>query len=558
MVLTDTLLPTRVAGRLRTAMRKGDIIAGLSVAGLMLPEAVAYAQIAGLPPQRAIFAAIAGCLGYAIIGRSRFAILSPTSSSATILAATLAILPGTMIARAAFATIVVGLTGLLFLLASLLRLGGLTGFISRPVLRGFAFGLAITIIVRQLPVVAGVSVHAPDIARIGVALIAALPHWHPASIGTGCAALAALLLLRRYPVLPGSFLVLAAGIAVSWLFGLPQYGVATVGTIDTALSWPQWPALDPSQFSSLLQLTVPLALILFAESWGTIRSLALRHGDQVDATRELGALGIANLASALVQGMPVGAGFSAGAASEAAGAATRATGLVAATGLAALIMFGTPLIAWLPEPVLAAVVIAALVHALDPAPIVRLWRLRRDHYVALGAAIGVLAFGVLNGMLLAIALSMAALIRRLAIPRVVRLGRLGESHDYVDLARHPDAVAPPDVTIWRPTEPLFFANAERMLAFVAKAAIGEGRPNGIIISLEESFDLDSTALDALIEFESQMKAAQVRVQLARVHDRVRDLLKAVEDSDLPARSSYSVDDAVAAIRATPPDAETRS
>jgi MFS superfamily sulfate permease-like transporter len=536
-------------------MRRGDLIAGLSVAGLMLPEAVAYAQIAGLPPQRAIFAGIAGCLGYAIFGRSRFAILSPTSSSATILAATLASMPGTIAARAVFATVLVGLIGMLFLLAAVLRLGAFTGFISRPVLRGFAFGLAITIIIRQLPILVGTPIHEPNIFRLGIALVASVPHWRLASVGIGCLALAALLLIRRYPVVPGAFLVLAAGVAASWFFDLPQHGVAIVGAIDTALPRPRWPLLDRAQFTLLLQFTLPLGMILFAESWGTIRALALRHGDRVDATRELGALGVANLASALVQGMPVGAGFSAGAASEAAGAATRATGVIAAVGLAMLIAFGTPLIAWLPQPVLAAAVIAALAHALDPAPLVRLWRLGRDHYIALAAAIGVLVLGVLNGMLVAIALSLAALIHRLATPRVVRLGRLGDSRDYVDVARHADAIAPSDLAIWRPTEPLFFANAERMLAFVAKNAIGDPAARRLIISLEESFDLDSTALDALIEFDGLMRANHISVQLARVHDRVRDLLLAVEETDLPSRSSYSVDDAVTALRQRPSHAE---
>ena len=156
-----------------------------------------------------------------------------------------------------------------------------------------------------------------------------------------------------------------------------------------------------------------------------------------------------------------------GDASEAAGAASRATAIVGALGLGLLIAFAAPLIALLPEPVLAAVVIAALVHALDPAPLVRLWQLDRDQYVALGAAAGVLLLGVLDGMLVAIALSLAALIRRLASPHVARLGRLGGGHDFVDLARHPEAVSPPGIAIWRPAEPLFFANAERILAFIA-------------------------------------------------------------------------------------------
>lgn len=525
-------------------MKRGDLIAGLCVAGLMLPEAVAYAGIAGLPPQRAIFAGIAGCFCYALVGRSRFAIVSATSSSAAILAATLAASPVAAGDKAVVATIVVLLTGLLFLAAAAARLGGLTSFISRPVLRGFAFGIAVTIIVHQLPIVAGVTVQAPNILLFGARLIAAVPSWNLVSVLTGVSALVLLLALRRYPALPGALIVLALGIIASRLLGLADQHVAVVGMIDAAVSWPAVPHLSWSTWSHVAQFTVPLMLILFAESWGTIRTLALRHDDTVDANCELGALGMANLASALVQGMPVGAGFSAGSASESAGATSRATALTAAAGLAALIMFATPLIASLPEPVLAAVVIAALTHALDPMPLVRLWRLDRDQYVAVGAAVGVLALGVLDGMLLAIVLSLAALLQRLATPTVARLGRLGDGHDYVDIARHTDAVAPPHVAVWRPTAPLFFANAERMLALVANGTRADPAMRAIVLSLEESYDLDSTALDALIEFDRTIAAAGIAIRLARLHDRARDLLVAADATDLAQRSSYSVDDAV--------------
>jgi len=538
-------------------MRGNDLIAGMCVAGLMLPEAVAYAGIAGLAPQHAIFAGIAGCLAYAVAGRSRFAIVSATSSSAAILAATLAVMPLPAGDRAALAAIIVGFAGLLFLIASAARLGGLTGFISRPVLRGFALGIALTIILHQLPIVTGAKIEAPDILIFCVAFLRSLPAWHLMSVATGGVALMLLLLLRRYPAIPGPFIVLIAGVAAARWFDLHDQGVALVGAVDTSLAWPSLPRLGWNDYSRLAQFTLPLVLILFAESWGTIRTLALRHDDSVDANRELAALGIANIASALVQGMPVGAGFSAGSASEAAGSTSRITGVVAAAGLVVMVLFAMPLIATLPEPVLAAVVIAALTHALDPAPLVRLWHLDRDQYVALGAAVGVLALGVLDGMLLAIALSLAALLQRLASPRAARLGRLGDSHDYVDVARHGDAVAPPTIAIWRPTAPLFFANAERMLGLVASGTRADPAMRAVVLSLEESYDLDSTALDALIEFDRTMSRGGFRVQLARLHDRARDLIVAAGGTDLDARSSYSVDDAICVLTAHAPDWENK-
>ena len=537
-----------MATRRKVGTRVGNRnwIAGLSVAGLMLPEAVAYAGIAGIAPQHAVVAAIVGCLTYSIFGRSRFAIVSPTSSSAAILAATMATLPGSMTDKMALVTVIVALTGVLFVTASLLRLGNLAGFISRPVLRGFALGLAIAIIIRQLPAVTGVDVPATDIIHQDAALLAAFPQWNAASITVGLVALAALLLLRRVPFLPGAFLVLCAGISASRLLDLPSHGVGVVGPLSVALTWPSWSLVQWSQLRQLVPYTLPLVLILFAESWGTIRSLSLRHGETVTANRELLALGAANVASAVAQGMPVGAGFSAGSAAEAAGAESRMTAFIAAIGLAVLVIVGAGLVESLPEPVLAAVVIAALAHALDPRPLLRLWKLKHDVVIALAAAVGVIAFGVVNGITIAVALSLAVLLHRLATPYVATLGRLGQGHDFVDIARHSDAETIPGISIWRPAQPLFFANADAILTETAARIGRDQTARAIIVSLEESFDLDSTALDALLEFDTLVRAQNKRVQYARVHDRVRDLI-ALAAPALLSYLSYSVDDAVAAV-----------
>jgi MFS superfamily sulfate permease-like transporter len=528
-------------------MRKGDLIAGLSVAGLLLPEAVAYAAIAGLPPQRAIFAGIAGCLVYAMAGQSRFAITSPTSSSAAILAAILASFAIAPEQKPALVTAVVLLTAAFFILAAMTRLGSLTGLIARPVLRGFSLGLAINIIIKQLPAIAGVSVHAPDIFHLGAGIIASAPQWNWISIGCGTLALVVLLLLKRFPAIPVAFLVLAAGIAASIFLNLPALGVAVVGPIDTNLVAPSLPAFSFDQWSRLAQLALPLAMILFAESWGTISALALRHNDEVSANRELGALGVSNLASALVQGMPVGAGFSAGSASEAAGALTRWTSVVASIGLAMLIAFASPLVAKMPQPVLAAVVIAALVHALNPAPLLRLLKLRRDFNLAIAAAISVLVLGVLNGMLVAVVLSLAMVIHRLASPRVARLARLGDSRDYVDASRHADAKIDPDVAIWRPAEPLLFANAEAIFRYIESQTHNNDAVRAVIVSLEESFDLDSTALEVIASFDAVMAKSGKQLLLARVHDHVRDALVSAGLADLQSRCHYSVDGAVLAL-----------
>lgn len=528
-------------------LNRADIVAGISVAGLMLPEAVAYSGIAGLPPERALLAAVVGCLVYAIFGRSRFAVVSPTSSSAAVLAASLIALQTPAADRFFLVTVLIAAVGLIFLVMSLLQLGALAALISRPVLGGFAFGLAITIVLHQLPLMTGVAVPGGNIFDFVYHLLAGARQWHPVSLATGVVALAALLVLKRWRAVPGSFLTLGGGIGASWFLDLPSHGVAVVGAIPLTLSLPQIPASGLTETIRLLPYAFPLVLILLAESWGTIRSLALRHGDAVQPNRELGALGAANLASALVQGMPVGAGFSGGAASEAAGTESRWAAVVAAVALALLVLSAGGLVARLPEPVLAAVVIAALMHALNPAPLYRLWRLGQDQYVALAATASVLLLGILDGLLIAVLLSFAIFIRRLAVAHVARLGQLASSHAFVDIERHDDAHEIAGIAIWRPSQPLFFGNAEAMLGRIASMARAEPVNHAIVISLEETFEIDTTALDAIVEFDTAITRTGVQVVYARMHDRVRDLLSAAKADAIVARSRYSVDDAVASI-----------
>lgn len=523
-----------------------DLVAGLAVAGLMIPEGVAYAGIAGLDPARALAAGIAGGFAYALVGRSRFAVVSPTSSSAAILAAALASLPGDAATHAVLATVLVGMTGLIFLGAALFRLGSLSAFVSRAVLRGFAFGLAITIVIRQLPKLLGIAgIAAGNIAVMAAEIAGGLRRANPASALIGLAALTLLVLVRaRWPRVPVTLVVLAAGILASVGLDLSAHGVALGGAIRLSAPAFDLPVLAPGEWARMAQLAVPIALILFAESWGTIRTMALRHGDTIESNRELVALGVANMAAALVRGMPVGAGFSAGAASEAAGAHSRLTALTAALAVLLLALFAAGLIAAIPEPVLAAVVIAALAHALSPGPLVRLFRLDRDQWIAVGAALGVLTLGVLNGMLAAVALSVAALLHTYARPRISALGRVGDGHDFVDMRQHADARGLPGVGIYRPNAPLFFANAEGALAEVARMAARDGA-HTVVLSLEQSADLDSTAVEALGEFVGAEGKAGRRVILARLHDRARAVLAASGLDGVAATGTFSVADAVA-------------
>jgi anti-anti-sigma factor len=507
---------------------KQEVLAGISVAGLLLPSAIAYAAIAGLSPDHAIVATIIGLGVYALIGRSRFAMVAPTSSSAAILAALIISMQhqiprGDLVADAAILA-----AGLCFLVAGVLRAGALASFISRPVLSGFSFGIALTITIKQIPAIVGITLDSSggsSVLPLLWHLIENLPRFHVMSIIIGLAALLSLAGLRRLRGFPASALVLAAGVLLSALVDLPAHHVALVGTIAIALPTPSWPSLSLDDWSRIIELSVPLFLILFAESWGSIRSLALLHGDKVVANRELMALGFANVAAGLLHGMPVGAGFSASSAAEAAGARSMFAGLAAMAVLLILSLWGRSLVALVPAPVLASVVIASLFHALNPAPVLRLWQIRRDEVVATAAALAVLGFGVLDGMMIAVGLSLLALLQRFSAARIARLGQIPGTHDFVDLVRNLETKTDPRILVVRPMEPLFFANVEQVLAVITQWAEADSKTKVVILSLEESPDFDSTALDALLECQVRLEKTGRTLLLARVKEDLRDLLR---------------------------------
>ena len=538
-----------------------DLIAGISVAGLLLPESVAYSSIAGLPPQHGLFAAIVGLLIYAALGHSRYAIVAPTSSSAAILGAAAAsvALETQQAHREALAFGAVCLAGAFFLVAAALRLGRLSHFISRPVLRGFAFGLALTIVVRQAPAFLGLDSISGSPLQVLRALALNDAPWNPASFMTGAVALAVLVALRRFPAAPGAFIVLLGGVLLSCIVDLPARGVRLVGFIDVTPTWPSVAHLTWREWLRLAEVAAPLFLIIYAESWGSMRSLALRHGQSLEPNREMLALGVANLVSGLLRDLPVGAGFSASSACEAAGARTRLAGLVAGVAMILLVANAGPFIARLPQPVLAAVVVASLLHALDPAPLLRLWRIDRDQYIALAAALGVMILGVVDGMLVAVALSIIAILQRMSTPKIIALGRLGQSHDFVE-AEQPGVVLDPRIEILRPTQPLFFANADIVFADIVARMRADTKAEAVILSLEETSSLDSTTLDGLIECDQRLTALGRRLYLARVKQSVVTTLAAAGADDLVQRATqnFSVSDAWKAASAMLAEKDARS
>jgi SulP family sulfate permease len=534
-----------------TSARIADLLAGLAIAGLLVPEAVAYSGIAGMPPQAGVIALFIGLVCYGLLGRSRFAIVSSTSSSAAVLAAgTLALAGNVIVSRVAIGATLVLFGGVCFLIAGFARLGSLSHLIARPVLRGYTFGLAIVIALKQLPHLGGwPDLHGDFVPLLVAELVRTSNQVHIITLCAGLIALALLFLCERVRRLPGSLLVIALGVIASgWL---SAHDVPLTGAINLhmALGMPTWPA--SGQWLPSVELAAALLLILYAESYSSIRGFALKHNDPVQPNRDLLVLGVANVLSGLLHGMPVGAGYSGTSANEAAGAQSRWSGLIAGAAVLLMVLLLLRWIERIPQAVLAAIVI----HAVSKS-----WRLsvfrpylmwKRDRLLALAAVLAVLSLGILNGLLVAIAFSLALLLRQLSVARLSVLGRLAGGHDFVDIAQHPDAVQPPGVLILRPEEPLFFANAESVLTLAREQVQKKSGVKQVILSLEESPDLDSTALESLGDFSSWLQSLGISLRVARLKDDTRALLlrAALPQLSPQALNNWSVEDAVSACSA---------
>ncbi len=533
-----------------------DVVAGVALAGLLIPEAMGYAGIAGLPPQAGLYATAFGLLAYAIFGSSRQLAVSPTSASAAILAATVAPLaaqsPAKFFVLASAVSLVVGL---LFLLAGMLKLGYVSDFISKPVLKGFVFGIALTIVIKQLPKLCGIEKgNGPSYAQLWNTLthVAQSNLW---TLLTAAVALAALFFVDRYfPRIPGALLVLIAGIVISRILNLHAHGVDIVGVIPSGLPRPEFPTLDWADWLQAAPAAVGLALVLFAESLGAARTFAAKNGYDIDPNQELRALAVANAASAVFHGMIVGGGTSGTAANDGNGAKSQVSAIAASVTVVLTLLFLTGWFYHLPEAVLGAIVVHAVWHLLDLRELRRFRRIRRIEFRESVAAIfGVVAFGILNGLLLAVILTLIALMRSLSQTHVAVLGRLQGTHEFVDVQRHPDAEQFPGILILRIERMLFFANADgirhHIHSLLGKAA---GPVRDLIVSFELIPMLDVTAIDVLAQLRADAVDRGIRLVLAGVRDPVRDrlakasLLKAIGEENI----FRSVDQAIDALAAT--------
>jgi len=508
-----------------------DIIAGIALAGLLVPEGMAYAGIAGVPPQMGLYAALAGMFVYAIFGTSRQLAVTPTSSSAAMLAALVA--PIALGNSGRYALLVSAATvaaGLIFLAGGLLKLGCVSEFISKPVLKGFVFGLALTIMVKQANKLMGISGGQGNSFHQAWHVITSIKNVNPWTFAVGAAALAIMFLLGAVaPRVPGALVVLVLGTLAVTLFGLKQHHVEVVGTIHAgmpSLRLPlSLPRLGGDELADLFVGAIGIVLVLVAEGLAAGRTFAAKHQYEINPNQELCAMGAANITSGLVGGIIVGGGMSGTAANDAGGARTQLSTVTASLSVGLTLAFLLPSIRNLPEAVLGAIVVHAVAHLADVGTLRYYAKLRTGSiWFALSALLGVLQMGILKGLIFAVGLTLIALMLRLSTVRDSVLGRLADSEAFVDVRHQPEAQQFPGLLIFRPNGILFFANANRVHNHLRELIKSAGKAlRAILLNLEASPEIDVTSLEMLEQLRSELQGSGIALYLARVSDDVRDL-----------------------------------
>ncbi|WP_457587095.1 SulP family inorganic anion transporter [Ensifer canadensis] len=493
-----------------------DMIAGLTAAAVVLPKAMAYATVAGLPVSVGLYTAFVPMIVYALLGTSRVLSVSSTTTLAILTASELALVvpdgnPDRLLVAAATLT---ALTGLLLIAASALRLGFVANFISSPVLTGFKAGIGLVIVLDQVPKLFGLHFTKEGFFRDILNLVQHLPETSLVTFAVGVTALVLLLLLEsRWPHSPAPLAIVAAGIAVSWMAGLGPAGVATVGHIPQAL-----PSLVLPDINMILQL-IPgacgIALMSFTETIAAGRAFAVAGEPPIRPNRELVATGAANLAGGLFGAMPAGGGTSQTAVVRAVGGRTQKASLVTAATAAATMLVLAPLLGLLPQAVLAAIVIVYSVGLISPTEFASIRKVRRMEFRwALAAFLGVLLFGTLQGILVAITLSLVGLASQAANPRVHVVGRKrGEDVLRPLSAEHPDDETFEGLLILRPEGRLFFVNAQQVGDRIRVLA-NEQKPRVLMLDLSRVFDIEYSALQMIVEGERSLARVGIKLWLA--------------------------------------------
>ena len=511
-----------------------DLVAGLVLTAMLVPVGMGYAQAAGLPPITGLYATIVPLVAYAALGPSRVMVLGPDSSLAAVIAAVILPLggddPRTAVALAGALAV---LTGLIILVAGIARLGFVTELLSRPVQLGYLCGIAVTILVGQLPRLCGFSVE-------GRGLLSEIRDFlrgvsggqvNRAALAVGLSGIVVILVLRRFwRTVPGVMVAVVVGIAAVAIFDLDAQGVKVIGVLPKGLPTPAFPSFELAHLGPLFSGALGIALVAVADTTVLSQSLATQRDETVDPNQELRALGAANLAAGLFQGFAISASASRTPVAVAAGARSQLTPLVGAVTIALLLVLAPGALRDLPLPMLAAIVITAAIGLIEVAAVRRLYRFRRSEFVLwLAAFLGVALLGVLLGIFVAILLSLADFVRRAWRPHDAVLGREDELKGYHDIDRHPTARRIPGLLLYRFDAPLFFANAGYFRRRVRHLVSEATRPvHWVVVAAEPITDIDTTAADTLRELLEELRQEQVTLAFAELKGPVKDRLRHYE------------------------------
>ncbi len=502
-----------------------DLIAALAVWAVLVPEGMAYASLAGLPPEAGLFAALAPLVLYALLGTCRQLTVGPSSAVAAFSAAAVAPFAGGDAGRfIALSALLALLAGGILLVAGIARLGFVAEFFAKPVLTGFVGGMALVIAVGQAGKLLGVESGGSTFFGKLVSLPEDLDATSLTTLAVGLASLALIFALRRYaPKAPAALLAVVLGIVAVSVFGLDEHGVHVVGDIPAGLPSLTFPAIGLGDVTLLLPEAAALALVGFAESVAGARALAAARGYEVDADQELVALGASNLGAGLLQGFFVDASLSRSAVAESSGARTQLYGIVLFVSLVVTMLFLLPLFHDLPEAVLGAIVIGAVAHLVDARELRRLWRIdRTDFLLAVVSFAGVLMFGILTGLVIAVVVSLLALIYRAYLPTSAVLGRApGDEGDealrYRGVEDHPEYETVPGLTILRIDGELFFANARWFRDTVRGLVRGQTPPvREVLVHAGAVPHIDTTAAATVKELAEELRESGVDLAFARV------------------------------------------
>ncbi|HVR68369.1 MAG TPA: SulP family inorganic anion transporter [Verrucomicrobiae bacterium] len=532
----NLLPPLTWLGGYRAAWLPNDIVAGVTLAAYAIPVSLAYATLAGLPPQVGVYGYLLGGLGYALLGSSRQLAIGPTSAISLMIAGTVGAMAGGDAERYAQIASLAGFTvAALCLIAWLLRLSTLVTLISDSVLVGFKAGAGLTIALTQLPSLLGVPGGGHNFIERLFLIAGQLDQVNLLVLAVGIGAVA--LLLGGDRMLPGRPIALGVviiAILLATVLGLPAMGVPITGYIPTGLPELSVPSLRLRDVEGVVPLAIGCLLLAYIESVSAARAFASKHGYALDPRQELLGLGAANLGAAFGQGYPVAGGLSQSAVNDKAGARTPLALVFASLTLAVCLLFLTGLLENLPKAVLAAVVLTAVRGLMDFRTLFGMWRVsRQDFYAAAIAFVGVLVLGILQGILLAALASILMLLARTSRPHVAFLGRIPGSNIYSDRLRHPENEELTGVVAFRPESSLIYANAEHVLQLVLEK-LRSAEPSKIdlvVCDLSASPYVDLAGSRMLHHLADELAGRQIAFRVTGAHGRVRDLLRADKLAD---------------------------